>query len=95
MELSREQLDYIQRPFKGFCPFCLNREPRWIGQRELFKKIKYRCSVCGAEVVVKMNDIMSGNYKSAKVLIDSAGEYGKVYKWSKRIWICGRSRLDM
>ncbi len=87
MELSKEQLEYIQKPFRGFCPFCLGKNPRWTGQREMLKKIKYQCNLCGAEVVVKINDILSGNYKSANILVDNVGKFGKVYKRSKGIWI--------
>lgn len=87
MGSNNMELEYMEKPFGGFCPFCLRGKNRWTSKRVLFKRIKYTCSICGAEVVVKMDDVLSGNYNSAKILINGTGKLGKVYESVEGRWI--------
>lgn len=87
MGAEGEQLNYIQKPFKGCCPFCLSGNPNWSQHKGIFKKIKYRCNACGAEITVKLQDVVTGNYDSAKILIDNTGKYGQIYRRSECCWI--------
>lgn len=73
-------MEYIEKPFNGYCPFCLDKN-QWTGCRAIFKRVRYRCNACGAEVVVKMEDVLSGNYKTSKILIDKVGKCSKIYKF--------------
>lgn len=79
-------MEYIEKPFNGYCPFCLDKN-QWTGCRAIFKRVRYRCNACGAEVVVKMEDVLSSNYKTSKILIDKVGKCSKIYKFYELRWI--------
>lgn len=94
MILDRVQLEYIQNPFGGCCPFCYSGEPNWTGRKVFFHKLCYRCSSCGAEFEAKLDDILSGNYNTAKILIDNAGNSNSVFANYQNCWVAFQQIYD-